>query len=378
MRILIYSWPFAPTIGGLERLSELTARQLVERGHAVVLVTATLDPAAMATRFPFEVIRRPTITRLDQLIRATDVIHLNTFNGRLVGLAFLRQRPVVWQHIDYDTITPRGICYAHGTPCVFAPRRCYSCLRRDHSAVGAARAIASLLAKRAAIPHVGTHIINTRYAQRQMQLPQPHFVSFGIDTERLVPPSHRQSGALRVLFFARHIPAKGCDVLIRALGRLKAREVRFQARIAGDGVHRPQSEALARHLGLGGDAAFLGFLSEEQLLMELQEANVVAIPTLQDEIGQLVASEAMSCGCAVVASAIGAFPELLDGVGVLFPPGDDAALALNLEQLARDRGRLTGMGEAGRRKAVEEFDVRIMVDRYLQVYDTVLATHGPA
>ena len=44
MRVLIYSWPFAPMIGGLERLSEMTARQLVDRGHDVVVVTASGDP----------------------------------------------------------------------------------------------------------------------------------------------------------------------------------------------------------------------------------------------------------------------------------------------------------------------------------------------
>jgi glycosyltransferase involved in cell wall biosynthesis len=360
-------------IGGLERLTELTARQLVDRGHDVVVVTAAVDQEGKAGPFPFEVARQPTLGRLEQLVQKADVIHLNTFNAKLVGLAMLLRRPLVWQHIDYDTLTPRGICYAYGKPCVFSPARCYTCLRRDYSAGGAIRAIASLMAKRAAVPFVSAHIVNSQYAQKQMHLPRARYVAFGIDTQRLVPPAQKPGGDLRVLFFARHIPAKGCDVLVRALGHLKERNVGFRAKIAGDGPHRTFSQTLAKEVGLGDETAFLGFQSEEQLLKELQEADVVVIPTLQDEIGQLVASEAMSCGCAVVASDIGAIPELLDGVGVLFPPGDDAALARELESLAADRPRLERMGEEGRRKVQKEFDVRAMGGRYLAVYEDVLA-----
>jgi glycosyltransferase involved in cell wall biosynthesis len=127
-----------------------------------------------------------------------------------------------------------------------------------------------------------------------MRLPRPRFVAFGIDTQRLVPPAQKAQGDLRVLFIGRHIPAKGCDILVRALGILKQRNVKFQAHIAGDGPHRANSQALARQLGLGTEAAFLGFQSEEELLKELQAADVLVIPSLQDEIGLLVASEAMS------------------------------------------------------------------------------------
>jgi glycosyltransferase involved in cell wall biosynthesis len=373
MRILIYSWPFAPMVGGLERLSELTARQLVDRGHDVVVVTDATDPEAKAGLFPFEVVRRPAVGRLDKLVQHADLIHLNTFSSELVGLAMLRRRPLVWQHIDYDTVTPRGICYAYGKPCVFSPGRCYTCLRRDHSAAGSARAIASLMAKRAAVPFVGAHIVNSRYAQNQMKLPRPYYIAFGIDTQRFVPPAQKPGGDLHVLFFARHIPAKGCDVLVRALGHLKERKVAFRAQIAGDGPHRPISQALAQEVGLGEETAFLGYQSDDQLLTELQDADVVVVATVQDEIGQLVASEAMSCGCAVVASDIGANRELLEGVGVLYPPGDDEALARELESLAGDRVRLDRMGREGRIKAEQEFDLRAMGQHILAVYEDVLA-----
>lgn len=54
MKVLLYSWPFYPGIGGLERLT----------------VTATLDEDRSSPRLPFPVERRP---RLGRLVRWSDV-----------------------------------------------------------------------------------------------------------------------------------------------------------------------------------------------------------------------------------------------------------------------------------------------------------------
>jgi glycosyltransferase involved in cell wall biosynthesis len=92
------------------------------------------------------------------------------------------------------------------------------------------------------------------------------------------------------------------------------------------------------------------------------------IPTLQDEIGQLVAMEAMSCGSVVVVSDIGAFREQLAGVAVLFAPGDDKALADALAGLARDPDDVRMRSRAGRRRVEERFDVAEMNRRYQSLF----------
>jgi alpha-maltose-1-phosphate synthase len=67
--------------------------------------------------------------------------------------------------------------------------------------------------------------------------------------------------------------------------------------------------------------------------------------------------EAMACGCAVVASAVGGIPEVVaDGVtGLLVPPGDEAALAAAVNALIRHPGRAASLGARGRERAVAEF-----------------------
>ena len=372
MNVLLYSWPFYPTIGGLERLTEVTAKCLLEEGHKVTVVTATLDAEVSSPAFPFPVERRPSLRRLAHLVRWSDVIHLNTFHAKLVALAGLWRRPMVWQHIDYDTISPRGVCFRSGRACTGDFRECYRCLRQDHSLTAAAWALVSLILKRTCASAMAANAISTDYAMERMRLPRTVHLPWGIDLSRFVPREKPPLPPLRVFFHGRHIPAKGCDVLVRAVRDCRDRGVPLVVRIAGDGPHRAVSEALAGDLGLEGEIAFLGFLPEERLLSELQAAHVLVVPTTQDEIGQLAAVEAMSCGCAVVASAIGALPECLGDAGFLFPAGDARQLADRIEQLAADPALLATLAERGRRLANREYDCRVMGRRYADLYERAL------
>jgi glycosyltransferase involved in cell wall biosynthesis len=371
MNILLYSWPFYPTIGGLERLTEVTARCLLEEGHEVTVVTATLDSQGASRPFAYPVERRPGMRRLARLVLWSDVIHLNTFHAKIVALARLLRRPMVWQHIDYDTISPRGICFRTGQSCCGDLRECFRCLRLDHTLKAAARAMASLILKRASAGAMAANAISTDYARERMRLPHAVRIPFGTDRSRFLPREKPPVPPLRVFFHGRHLPAKGCDVLVRAARDCRERGVPLAVRIAGDGPHRAVSEALAGELGLKGMVAFLGFLPEEDLLRELQGAHVLVVPSTQDEIGQLSAVEAMCCGCAVVASAIGAMPEYLGEAGLLFPAGNPRELADRLARLAADPALLTTLSERGMILAGAEYDCRVMGRRYVELYEKV-------
>jgi len=375
MKIVLYSWPFAPTVGGLERLTEIVAHQLTDAGHDVVVVTGTPDPTHAAPEFPFAVKRNLGFLGFYRLMRRYDVVLLYTFSAKLVLAAGLARRPIVWQHIDFDTVSPRGLCHRKGYPCRGRWLECYGCLGEDHSQTAALRALLSLAAKRIAKSVVALNLISTRYAATRMSLPRVEMVTFGVDTQEFSPPEKRSADApLRIFFCARHIPGKGCDVLLRALGHCTKGGMTFSARIAGDGPHRQASMALAQKLDLGNDVVFTGHISDEQLLDELRAADVVAIPTLQDEIGQLVAYEAMSCQCCVAVSRIGAFEEQLGGVAEFFPPGDASALAKILQDLAADPARRARLGAAGRERILEKFEINQMGARYGEVLRQVAGT----
>jgi glycosyltransferase involved in cell wall biosynthesis len=117
---------------------------------------------------------------------------------------------------------------------------------------------------------------------------------------------------------------------------------------------------------------FAGFVPDVR--QRLAQADVLVMPSLSEGLGVAVL-EAMAMGKPVVASNTGGLPEAVaDGeTGLLVPPGNAEALAGALLALLEDPDRAQAMGKAGRRRAVDHFDRRVIVDRMLSLYREVLS-----
>jgi glycosyltransferase involved in cell wall biosynthesis len=136
---------------------------------------------------------------------------------------------------------------------------------------------------------------------------------------------------------------KGLQVLIAAAKKLP--EVQF--RVAGDGPLRPELEALLRAEDVR-NLEILGHLSEDALKSEMSGWRVMVTPSLVYENCPLAILEAQAMGLPVIGSRLGGITELLEGgSGVLVPPGDAAALAKRIEELAADDNRVKSIGESG-------------------------------
>ena len=167
-----------------------------------------------------------------------------------------------------------------------------------------------------------------------------------------------------VLCPARLVPIKGHGFLLDAAARLVARGLRFELRLAGDG---PETTAVAlriEELGLGDRVRLLGTVPHAELLELYRDGRVdcVVLPSLHEGIS-VALMEAMAHSVPVVATRVGGVPELLDGgAGLLVPPEDPAALAEALELLLVSPSARVAVGEAGRRRVEEEFDVEAIAD----------------
>lgn len=170
-------------------------------------------------------------------------------------------------------------------------------------------------------------------------------------------------GARLVGVVARLHPVKGHDLFLRAAAALLGGppdlpDVRFLVVGAGEPAYRRELEALAARLGLGPRVAFLGERADVPAL--LAGLDVAVVPS-RFEGFSLSVLEAMACGVPVVATAVGAVPEIVvDGAnGLLVPGGDAVKLAGAVGALLRDRalaGRLARAGlETAGRYTVEAF-----------------------
>ena len=105
----------------------------------------------------------------------------------------------------------------------------------------------------------------------------------------------------------------------------------------------------------------------------LRGFDVFVLPSLREGISNTIL-EAMASGLPVVATRVGGNPELVDegGTGTLVPPSDPIQLAEAICAYLVDPSRMIGHGRAGRKVAETRFSLSAMVDRYLDIYDTVL------
>ncbi|MYS42978.1 glycogen synthase, partial [Streptomyces sp. SID5998] len=119
-------------------------------------------------------------------------------------------------------------------------------------------------------------------------------------------------------------------------------------------------------------------LPRPEVVQLLTHAAVFVCPSVYEPLG-IVNLEAMACGTPVVASRVGGIPEVVeDGrTGVLVDTGDDvgdgfeAGLARALDEVLGDPESARRMGEAGRRRAVEEFGWDAVARRTAQLYEEI-------
>ena len=198
------------------------------------------------------------------------------------------------------------------------------------------------------------------------------------DPHRLGPAGPRagqgaqDAGPHAVVMTGRMVADKDFSTLIAAARRLdRERPGRWRILLLGDGPEKPRLVAEAGAL-------------RERGVVEFVDPGLDVLPFVREaDIGVLLANEArnregcsnaimeyMSCALPVVCSAGGGNPELVQEAetGYVVPPGDPAALADALTLLADRPEVARRMGDAGRRRILEEFSVPRLVRSIERVY----------
>lgn len=141
--------------------------------------------------------------------------------------------------------------------------------------------------------------------------------------------------------------------------------------LVGDGETRGEVERLALRTEHRSAFVFAGALDDIAPLLSKLDLFVLATETEGLPVSII---EAMAMARPVIATSVGGIPEIVDdGVtGLLVPPGDDGALAAAIRRLLADRELAGRMGEAGRRRIRERFDMKMMVVRLEAIYRRVL------
>jgi glycosyltransferase involved in cell wall biosynthesis len=229
----------------------------------------------------------------------------------------------------------------------------------------------------------------------------------GVNTDRFRPAAadpgnHEQ----RIVFAGRLSPEKGPHTLIEAFASIADRHPGLILDIAGPdevipadmqldltddpevarlkpfyepGAYRAHLQKLIDDRGLADRVKFHGVLDHAGGLVELlQRATMAVVPSIWDEPFGLPVIEAMACGAPVVATRVGAFPELVEEgkTGLLVSRANPDELGTAIEKLLENDATRREMSQASRQRAVQVFSWDKVVDELREYYRTTIETRA--
>lgn len=172
---------------------------------------------------------------------------------------------------------------------------------------------------------------------------------------------------------------EGLDDLIAAMPALIGRQPEARLLLVGGGPREEALRAQAAASPAAGAIRFVGRVPHREVERYYALVDIMAYPRKASRLTELVTPlkplEALAQGKLVAASDIGGHRELLTQgkTGTLFTPDDPAACAEALAGLLADRARWDAMREAGRLHVRAHHDWAANVQRYLPVYQRLLA-----
>lgn len=200
-------------------------------------------------------------------------------------------------------------------------------------------------------------------------------VYIGVDSERY-NPSRRQNAAAtfpqladidapKVLYLSRMATRKGLHHLLKAIPKvLQKTDAHF---VFGGAGERPSFDIPESNY------TYLGYVPRNNLPGLYAISDIFTLPSLYENF-PAVLLEAMSSGCAAVATKICGIPEMItDGEeGILIPPGDVDAIADSITRLVDDNKLRRTMGTRARNTVIQRFNWRDTATRTARYFEEIL------
>lgn len=198
----------------------------------------------------------------------------------------------------------------------------------------------------------------------------------GLDLARFPAPGPRSvrdgsdpADPVRFVTIGRAVAKKGFDDLLDALAKLP-RALNWRLTHIGGGEKLKTLQAQAQALGLADRIVWAGPKAQDEVVATLRAADLFVLPSKEAGDGDRdglpnVVMEAASQGLPIVATDFAGIPEFVrQGVeGLLVPPGDVAALAAALNELASAPEKRAALGEAAYARLTDAFSAQAGLDR---------------
>jgi glycosyltransferase involved in cell wall biosynthesis len=166
-------------------------------------------------------------------------------------------------------------------------------------------------------------------------------------------------------------PEKGLPTLLQAFARVRRLRSGMKLAIVGGGSMLEPLQSQAAALGIREDCVFA--VPTARVADWLGAIHIFVLPSLSEALSNSL-MEAMACGCCAVASNVGGNPELIRNgeTGLLFEPGDTAALSAALQTLIENESLRKRLSAAGTAFIREHFSIGAAARRMGEIYTQLI------
>jgi len=397
MNILIYSSLWAPSVGGVQSVTNTLARGLAGQPDKndsedveVTVATTSQGVGPGSANEPLRIAGDAGFFRLVRLIRESDIVHLAGPALLPLMLAWFFSKKAVILHHGYQAVCPDGslVHFVDQRVCCnsFASGDVSDCMRCRAAKVGWLRGLISVAL---AYPRlwlcrrVAANIAVSEHVSARLGLPRTTTIynapaersrSRFVEFARPKPIANYglESDPPLFAFIGRLSSEKGVSVLLHAAAVLAAEDIEFRVRIIGDGPERARLAILAWSLRLRDRVEFTGTLEGADLEAGVSSAIGIVLPSLAEETASTVAMEQMMRGRVIIASDSAGLGEIVGRAGLKFPPGDVVALTECLRRVLTDPELRCTLGRAARSRALKHFTAQRMVANHMKLYNRLL------
>jgi glycosyltransferase involved in cell wall biosynthesis len=365
---------FPPHVGGMEFYVARLCRELVARGHGVVVFTSS------DRRFSYhEKVGGVEIYRLRRLTKVYNVpIAPSLFSSMLLedkpDIIHAHQYPVFFSDVSAIISSMRHVPLLLHVHVIAEPESAISGLVSNlyYTTIGR-------------LPFNAAHtIVTPSFAYRKMlthmriESKKLKVIPYSVDLARFHPSNSGEAfkkryncdGSSVVLSVGRLNYQKGFSYLLKAMSMMVQKLPDLKLVIVGNGEQFSFLKELSQSLGLGSSVIFTGPLPQAELTEAYAAADVFVLPSIFESFG-IALIEAQASGKPVVCTRVGGAPETLSEMksGLIVDPKEPSQLAEAIITILHDPKLAKSMGDEGRRFVENRFDWRKNVDLVVEVYE---------
>jgi glycogen synthase len=371
LKILLYSYLFYPSVGGIESISLSLAEGFVQQGHQCNVVTESESDQIDA--FECSVFRKPNLKTKVKLIKWADIIIYNGVGLGLQPWPLVYGKPFIWVHQGYQINCIDGLGWFEGESAPMTPWKSIVYHFRRRGFIFASKGALIVFTKFFFAKYLVTrNVACTDWVLNRLPLKQKLRIYSPYPLKKFERPSENLNIIYDFVFVGRLVSEKGVLTLVSAFNKLvKEFNSDLKLLIIGDGNWKAKIEQVINKNGLNANITMAGKKIGEELTNLIHSCKIAVVPSEWEEPMGGVALELLSAGRNIIVSANGGMAECVGRAGLTFKNGDADDLADVMKKLWSDTDlQADQKGEA--KKQLEKFQIEQRITEHVKLFDGLL------